>query len=79
MSDQVEQFDTTDSDPVRGSQVAQPDDSTGHETVDAVVRSLDDLDDRPVQEHVTVFESAHERLRGALADAGDRPAGPGDR
>ncbi len=52
---------------------------TGHEAVDGVLRSLDGLADRPVQEHVVVFESAHETLRAALADAGDRPAGPAAR
>lgn len=49
---------------------------TGDAGVDAVLRSLDDLADRPVEEHVAIFESAHETLRAALADAGDRPAGP---
>ena len=39
---------------------------TGDEAVDAVLDSLDGLDERPVDEHVAVFESAHERLRGAL-------------
>lgn len=52
---------------------------TGHEAVDAVLRSLDDLADRPVEEHVSIFESAHETLRAALADAGDRSAGPAAR
>jgi hypothetical protein len=52
---------------------------TGHEAVDGVLRSLDALADRPVQEHVAVFESAHETLRAALADAGDRPGGPAAR
>lgn len=42
---------------------------TGNATVDAVVESLDGLDGAPVSDHVTVFESAHEKLRGALADA----------
>ena len=49
---------------------------TGNEAVEEVVRSLDDLDGRPVEEHVAVFESAHETLRAALASAGDRPGGP---
>lgn len=49
---------------------------TGHDAVDGVLRSLDGLDDKPVDEHVEVFESAHETLRAALADAGDRPSGP---
>jgi hypothetical protein len=29
------------------------------------------LDGRPVSEHVAVFEAAHDRLRSALAHAGD--------
>lgn len=49
---------------------------TGHEAVDGVLRSLGTLDGRPVDEHVAVFESAHETLRAALASAGDRPGGP---
>lgn len=43
---------------------------TGHADVDAVVASLDELDDRPVSAHVAAFESAHARLRSALSDAG---------
>ena len=39
---------------------------TGDERVDAVLASLDGLDDRPVSEHAVVFEQAHEQLRAAL-------------
>ena len=49
--------------------------STGHPEVDAVLASLADLDGRPVAEHVSVFEDAHDRLRTALADAGNDPSG----
>lgn len=55
---------------------------TGHPVVDEVLADLRDLGERPVAEHVEVFESAHERLRDALAGAGDgaadrpSPAGP---
>jgi hypothetical protein len=49
--------------------------STGHPEVDAVLASLADLDGRPVAEHVSVFEDAHDRLRSALADAGNDPSG----
>ena len=45
--------------------------STGNPTVDAVLASVTGLERTPVAEHVAVFESAHERLRSALADAGD--------
>ncbi len=48
---------------------------TGDRAVDAVIESLDGLDDLPVAEHVVVFEQAHETLRRALAGVGqDRPA-----
>lgn len=48
---------------------------TGNPTVDSVLESLARLDGTPAAEHVSVFESAHERLREALADAGnDDPA-----
>jgi hypothetical protein len=39
---------------------------TGMAEVDAVLASLDGLADRPVAEHVAVFEHAHDRLRRAL-------------
>ena len=44
---------------------------TGHAGVDEVLASVADLDGQPVSEHVAVFESAHDRLREALAHAGD--------
>ena len=52
--------------------------ATGHEATDAVVASMDGLDDLPVGEHVAVFERAHEALRQALVDAADAPV-PGRR
>ena len=39
---------------------------TGVEEVDDVLESVEGLEGTPVDEHVAVFESAHERLRGAL-------------
>ena len=47
---------------------------TGNPVVDSVLDSLRELEQTPVSEHVAVFEAAHDRLRGALADAGDPPA-----
>ena len=48
---------------------------TGNATVDAVLESLERLEGAPVSDHIAVFEAAHEKLRGALADAGsDQPA-----
>jgi hypothetical protein len=43
--------------------------TTGLASVDTVVESVAALEDRPVEEHVAVFEGAHERLRRALDDA----------
>jgi hypothetical protein len=48
-----------------------PVEPSGNPAVDEVLELMDALDDAPVSEHVAVFESAHERLRGALSDAGD--------
>lgn len=39
---------------------------TADARVDAVLDSLADLDERPVAEHASVFERAHEDLRAAL-------------
>jgi hypothetical protein len=49
----------------------EPAESTGNPDVDGVVASLAQMDGMPVSEHVAVFEAAHEKLRGALADAGN--------
>jgi hypothetical protein len=48
---------------------------TGLDAVDGVLDSLETLEGRPVDEHVSVFESAHETLRAALANAGGPTAG----
>ena len=45
---------------------------TGVTDVDEVLAAVESLADRPVEEHVAVFEQAHERLRRAL----DAPADP---
>jgi hypothetical protein len=49
--------------------------TTGQPDVDAVVRSLDGLDDLPVAEHVAIFEQAHESLRRILAGTNAEQAG----
>jgi hypothetical protein len=46
---------------------------TGHPAVDEVLRSLERLDERPVDEHVQAFEEAHDALRRTLSDAGSEP------
>ena len=60
MSDMIEpaqqQAEAVAEEPVR----------TGNETVDGVLESLEALDDASVDEHVAVFERAHEQLRAAL-------------
>lgn len=47
---------------------------TGNQQVDAVLASLEALDGAPVEEHVAVFERAHEQLRAALDAQPARPA-----
>jgi len=47
---------------------------TGHPAVDEVLRSLGALDGAPVDEHVALFEQAHEQLRRTLSGAGDDQA-----
>ncbi|HEU4515313.1 MAG TPA: hypothetical protein VFR87_19550 [Nocardioidaceae bacterium] len=54
----------------------EPAQMTGHPAVDEVLQSMQGLQERPVEEHVAIFEAAHEKLRAALANAGDRPNGP---
>jgi hypothetical protein len=44
---------------------------SGHPAVDAVLASIEGLEERPVAEHVAVFEDAHDALRRALNDAGE--------
>ena len=43
---------------------------TGVSEVDAVLDSVEALDERPVEEHPAVFEAAHEQLRAALDGTG---------
>lgn len=40
--------------------------ATGMASVDSMVEAVAALEDRPVEEHVSVFEQAHEQLRRAL-------------
>lgn len=58
---------------------AHPRDTTGHPAVDQVLTSFVGLDERPVDEHVAVFERAHADLRAVLDDPGEGPdEGSGD-
>ena len=47
---------------------------TGVAGVDEVIVAVEELEDRPIEEHVGVFETAHEQLRRALDETDD----PGD-
>lgn len=62
--------------PAYGERPARAVEATGHPAVDEVLRSLDELDGRPVDEHVAIFEQAHDRLRQALSGATDDDASP---
>ena len=47
---------------------------TGVAGVDEVITAVEELEERPLEEHVGVFETAHDRLRRAL-DATDNMTG----
>jgi hypothetical protein len=47
---------------------------TGVESVDAVIAAVEELEERPIEEHVGVFETAHEQLRRALDAQPDESA-----
>lgn len=57
--------------PASSSEGSPASGDTGHPAVDEVLRTIERLDERPVEEHVAVFEQAHETLRRTLDDAGD--------
>ena len=61
--------------PDAGSATAAVPEPTGHPTVDQVTASLQALEGLPVDQHVAVFESAHDRLREVLASGG-APSAP---
>ena len=49
---------------------------TGVREVDEVITAVEELEERPLEEHVGVFETAHTELRRALDSTGapDEPA-----
>jgi hypothetical protein len=51
---------------------------TGVDRVDDVIRSVEELEERPIEEHVGVFESAQVQLRRALDDPGEAVDEPDD-
>jgi len=48
---------------------------TGLDNVDTVIAAVEGLEERPLEEHVGVFETAHELLRRAL-DGQESTAAP---
>lgn len=65
--------------PIRDSALARDSDATrtadpartGDPEVDAALAHLEDLADRPVREHVAVFEAVHGALADRLAESRD--------
>ena len=51
---------------------------TGAARVDEVIRAVEELEERPIEEHVGVFESAQVQLRRALDDLGATDDDAGD-
>ena len=66
----VDDVDDADGARMSGQELGEPV-RTGVEEVDAVLESVEDLESRPVEEHVAVFENAHEQLRRALDGRAD--------
>jgi hypothetical protein len=62
-----QEHDSGPSEPVR----------TGVGQVDEVIRAVEELEERPIEEHVGVFESAQVQLRRALDDPGEPDDQPG--
>lgn len=51
---------------------------TGVQRVDSVIEAVELLEERPIKEHIGVFETAHDQLRRALDAPQDPDADPGD-
>ena len=66
-----------------GSGAAAPEQvRTGVDSVDAEIAAVEELEERPIEEHVGVFETAQEQLRRALDTQQPTPPAPqppGDR
>ncbi len=67
--------DVTPTDPPTSDAAAAVEEWTVHPQVDGVLESLAGLSERPVSEHVAVYEAASTALRDALSGAvGPTPA-----
>jgi hypothetical protein len=60
-----------DDEPPAGSLAPPEPPHTGNHAVDEVLADVEGLGERPLDEHVEVYERAHEQLRGALDGAQD--------
>lgn len=63
----------------RGRVASYDVEATGSDAVDGVLTEVAGLAGRPVDEHVAVFERAHEQLRRALDAAPAAPAATDER
>jgi hypothetical protein len=70
----TEDQDPTVTEPDPGPDPAADSVRTGVLEVDEVIAAVEQLEDRPIEEHVGVFETAHDQLRRAL----DTAAHPSD-
>lgn len=50
--------------------MSEPIEPTGHPAIDEALATLVELPERPVAEHVAVFDAVHHVVRTTLADAG---------
>ncbi|WP_340540666.1 hypothetical protein [Nocardioides sp. GXZ039] len=66
MSEQPDEHWSGEPDPLAEEPPRPRPEPTGNERVDAVIDAVAGLDDRPLEEHVAVFESAHGELRRTL-------------
>jgi len=62
-------------DAAAGRPLPVPPAGTGEPRVDAALRRLDELGDRPVSEHPAVFENVHARLSEVLGELDTGPPG----
>ena len=66
-----EQAGDSEPEPVVPERVVPERVRTGAGQVDDVIRAVEELEERPIEEHAGVFESAQVQLRRALDDPGD--------
>jgi hypothetical protein len=70
MADEPPEGDAVAELEAAASDGSEPGATTGVQVVDDVLGTLEGLADQPVEQHLPIFEAAHEQLRGALDDPG---------